>query len=488
MIPEPTLLDDIERLENTARRLEPDAAERETLFKQVIDYAHRHLDDLAEAPAYVGRDDNGRALLDSPISEEGTHLEEALALLRDNVDTAGINAASGRFLGYIPGGGLVYSALGDLLAALSNRYASIFYAGPGAVRMENMLTRWMASIAGYPEDSAGFLASGGSIANLSAIVTARDAFDVAGAAVEKAVVYQTEHTHHCVDKALRVAGLGRCIQRMVRVDDHYRMVPEALDQAIATDAKTGLRPWLVVASAGTTNTGSVDPMRALGEIARGHGLWYHVEGAYGAFFVLCPEGRAILDGMNTSDSLVLDPHKTLFLPYGTGALLVKDRQKLYAAHRGKADYMQDAFDAVEEVSSAFLSPELTKHFRGLRMWLPLKVLGVAPFRAALSEKIQLARYFYEQIQRLDGFEVGPYPDLSVVTYRYVPPRGNADAFNERLVKSIQQDGRIFISSTRFNNTFVLRMAVSCFRTHRDDIDLALEILRDKAKEILDFGF
>ena len=480
-------MDQISRLERTARQLEPDAADRETLFNQVVEYAQRHLAGLAEAPAYVGRDDNGRALLDAPIAEDGISMDEALALLHDNVDTVGINAASGRFLGYIPGGGLPHAALGDLLAALSNRYASVFFAGPGAARMENMLTRWMASIVGYPASSAGFLASGGSIANLSAIVTARDVFDIAGAAVEQAVVYQTEHTHHCIDKALRVAGVGRCIQRMVPVDDRYRMVPEALEEAIAADAGAGLRPWLVVASAGTTNTGAVDPMKEVGEIAHAHGLWYHAEGAYGAFFVLCPEGRAILSGMDTSDSLVLDPHKTLFLPYGTGALLVKDRQKLYDAHKGKADYMQDALDAVEEVSSAFLSPELTKHFRGLRMWLPLKVLGVAPFRAALSEKIHLARYFYEQIQRLDGFEVGPYPDLSVVTYRYVPPRGDADAFNERLAKSIQQDGRIFLSSTRINGTFVLRLAVSCFRTHRDDIDLALEILRDKAAEILDFG-
>ena len=485
MISEPTLLDEIERLESLARRLDPNAADREALFRQVIAYAHRHLDGLAEAPAYVERDDCGRALLDAPIAEDGIGINAALALLHDNVDTVGINAASGRFLGYVPGGGLVYSALGDLLAALSNRYASIFYAGPGAARMENMLVRWMASIVGYPETSMGFLASGGSIANLSAVVAARDAFEVEGEAAGQAVVYQTEHTHHGIDKALRVAGVGRCIQRRVRVDGHYRMVPAALEEAIAADAKAGLRPWLVVASAGTTNTGAVDPMNAIGEIAHAHGLWYHIEGAYGAFFVLCPEGRAILDGMDTSDSLVLDPHKTLFLPYGTGALLVKDGQKLYDAHHVKGIYMQDAFDTEEEVSSAYLSPELTKHFRGLRMWLPLKVLGVAPFRAALSEKLHLARYFYEQIQRLDGFEVGPSPDLSVVTYRYVPPRGDADAFNQRLVQSTQQDGRIYLSSTRINGTFVLRMAVSCFRTHRDDVDLALEILRDKAAALAD---
>jgi glutamate/tyrosine decarboxylase-like PLP-dependent enzyme len=179
----------------------------------------------------------------------------------------------------------------------------------------------------------------------------------------------------------------------------------------------------------------------------------------------------------------MDPHKTLFLPYGTGAVLVKDRQKLFASHNADADYMQDILDEVGELSPADLSPELTKHFRGLRLWLPLKVLGIAPFRAAQSEKIQLARYFFEQIQKIDGFEVGPYPDLSVVTYRYLPKRGNANDFNQRLTQAIQSDGRVFISSTRVDGKFVLRAAILCFRTHLDDIDETLEVLSRKAKEL-----
>ncbi len=476
-------MEEINRLEKTARLLELDTEQQDAAFRRVTDHAQDYLASIAEAPAFAARADNGRALLDAPIAEEGIDLAEALTLIRENVETVGISPTSGRFLGYIPGGGLLYSALGDLLAALSNKYASVFFAAPGAVRIENMLMRWMASIVGFPDTATGFLASGGSIANLSGIVTARDACDLAGDAIAQAVVYQTLHTHHCVDKALRVAGLGRCIRHTVCVDARYRMVPAALDEAIVADKKAGLRPWLVVGSAGTTNTGSVDPLAEIAEVAHAHGLWLHVDGAYGAFFILCPEAQAILHGMDQCDSLVLDPHKTLFVPYGTGALLVKDGQKLYEAHKAGADYMQDTFDAVEEVSSANLSPELTKHFRGLRLWLPLKVLGVAPFRAALSEKLLLARYFYEQIQRIDGFEVGPYPDLSVVTYRYLPPHGDVNAFNQQLVKSIQQDGRIFLSSTRLDGHFTLRMAVSCFRTHLDDIDTALEVLQQKAEEL-----
>jgi glutamate/tyrosine decarboxylase-like PLP-dependent enzyme len=280
-----------------------------------------------------------------------------------------------------------------------------------------------------------------------------------------------------------MAGLSACIKRQVSVDERTRMDAGALSRAIEADRAAGLNPWLVVASAGTTNTGAVDPLAAVAALAEKHGLWFHADGAYGGFFNLCPEGQALLEGMDQADSVVMDPHKTLFLPYGSGALLVKDGSKLYASQNWTAAYMQDIPDDIEELSPSELSPELTKHFRGLRMWLPLKLFGVAPFRAALSEKIHLARYFYEKIQLIEGFEVGPYPDLSVVTYRYVPQRGDVDAFNERLTKEIQQDGRIFISSTRVGGKFVLRMAISSFRTHLSDIDEALDVLDWTAKQV-----
>ncbi len=473
----------IRHLEETARLLEPDAVQRGRLLDQVLAYANHYLDQIPHAPAYIQRADTGRALYDSPIAEEGVDISQALALLQENVNTVGINPTSGRFLGYIPGGGLFHAALGDYLADITNRYAGVFFASPGAVRMENMLLRWMAAVVGYPDTAAGNLSSGGSIANLTAIVTARDAFGLSGESIGRCVVYVTEHVHHCVQKALWVAGLGDCVQRKVRVDGGYRMDPAALAEAIETDRKADLQPWLIVASAGTTNTGAVDPLVSISQVAAAHGLWLHVDGAYGAFFALCPEGEAVLKGMEDSDSIVLDPHKTLFLPYGTGAVLVKDRQKLYAAHNAHADYMRDLVDESGELSPADLSPELTKHFRGLRLWLPLKLLGVAPFRAALSEKIRLARYFHQQIQHMDGFEVGPFPDLSVVTYRYLPKRGDADAFNQRLTQAIQADGRVFISSTLLDSKLVLRLAISCFRTHKDDIDETLDILSRTARQL-----
>ena len=418
-----------------------------------------------------------------PISETGIDLDSALQLLRNNVDTPNLNPASPHFLGYIPGGGLYPSALGDYLAAITNRFAGIFYAAPGAVRMENMLLRWLGDMVGYPIEMAGNLTSGGSIAHLIAIVTARETWHIQPVDIARTVVYTTDQVHHSVAKALHIAGLRTAVLHTIPTDSHYRLDTVALQQAILHDKQAGLRPWLVVASAGTTNVGVVDPLTAVAHIAQHHNLWFHIDGAYGAFFALCEEGQKVLDGMEQSDSIILDPHKGLFLPWGTGAVLVKDRQHLYQAHHVSAHYMQDTLNLVEELSPADLSPELTKHFRGLRLWLPLKLFGIAPFRAALAEKMYLARYFYDKIQHIDGFEVGPYPDLSIVTYRYVPPRGNVDEFNRRLQQAVVNDGRIFISSTQLDGNFTLRLAILGFRTHLETIDLALEILTEKAAQL-----
>ncbi len=473
----------IRQLERIARRLEPSPEEWDELGDKVLDYAYSFIRGMPTGRAYTFGSRSGAGLLASPVTEAGMPVDNVLALLKRHVDTVGVNPGSGRFLGYIPGGSIPVSAFGDFLGAVFNRYSGMFFSSPGAVRMENMMLRWMAAMVGYPAVAGGYLASGGSLANMSAIVTAREAHDIGCAEVPNVVVYLTKHTHHCVDKALRIVGLKECVLRRIPVDDQFRMSATGLEQAIEKDKAQGLRPWLVVASAGSTDTGTIDPLRDIHEITTTHGLWNHVDGAYGAFFVLCPEGAPVLDGIGLSDSLVLDPHKTLFMPYGSGALLVRDKELLARAHGGRGAYFQDIVGHPTELSPAYVSPELTRHFRALRMWLPLKVLGLTPFRAALSEKIRLARHFYEELSKTPGFEVGPYPDLSIVTYRYRPARGDANAFNRELIRRVLQDGRIFISSTLLDDMVVLRMAVVCFRTHLSDIDVALEVLREFSAEL-----
>ena len=251
---------------------------------------------------------------------------------------------------YIPGGPLYHSAIGDYLAAVTNRYSGHFYGSPGAVRMENMLLGWMAEMVGYPPQAAGNLTSGGSIAQLIAFVTAREAFGLQNEDVNQSVVYLTEQSHHSVIKELHITGMGNSIRRVIPTDQNYRMVAGDLEKAIRKDKKGGLLPWLVVATAGTTNTGAVDPLQEIGSTAKQYQAWFHIDGAYGAFFILCESGKRILQGMQDSDSLILDPHKGLFLPYGSGAVLVKDARQLKDAFTFQAIYTQDAAALTGELS------------------------------------------------------------------------------------------------------------------------------------------
>jgi aromatic-L-amino-acid decarboxylase len=478
-----SLTDEIRKLEPVSRLLEPAADERRRARDRVVAYAEDFLDNIDNAPAFVEPHNGGVGLLAEPIGEEPTDLGKLIDLIRDNVDRPGLNPASGGHLGYIPGGGIYHSALGDYLADIGNRFAGTYWGGPGAVRMENLLIDWMRDLAGYPAGTAGNLTSGGSIGNLIGIVAARDGSGIRAADYHRSVIYLTEQAHHSVQKAIRIAGLGEAELRYIPMDERYRMSADALDRAVAADLKAGLRPLVIIAAAGTTDTGAVDPLEAIAGIAARHNVWFHLDGAYGAFFALCDEGKAVLGGMSKSDSIVMDPHKGLFLPYGTGAVLVKHASRLLESFHYQANYMQDAIRDENAHSPADLSPELTKHFRGLRLWLPLKLHGLAPFRAALREKILLARYFHEKIGAVPGFVTGPYPDLSVVTYRYVPRRGDPDAFNERLVAEVRRDGRVFLSSTMLGGRFTLRLAVLSFRTHIETIDFTLRILEEKARLI-----
>lgn len=472
--------DRLEELEALARQLEPDRSTRDHWHQAVTTYGQSFTDQLDELPAFAPLGDKGKGLLEAPPAEEPDNVENVLQLIRDNVDTPGLNPASGGHLGYIPGGGLYPSALGDYLAAVTNRYAGIFFSSPGAVRMENMLIRWLCEQVGYPSTAGGNLASGGSIANLMAVTAARDAKGLRARDVENAVVYLTQQVHHCVDKAMRIAGLGEMVRRFIPMDERFRMKPDELAETIAADQKKGLKPFMVIASAGSTDTGAIDPLPALGDIASTYDLWFHVDAAYGGFFVLTEEGQTKLQGIDKADSLILDPHKGLFLPYGLGMILVKDQNTLLQSNKFEANYMQDAQMVRDEPSPAEMSPELTKHFRGMRMWLPLKLFGVKPFRAALAEKLTLARYFKKQIEQVPGFEVPLEPELSVVLFRYRPNEGDANAFNQELIQQLQKDGRIFMSSTTIDGLVYIRAAILSVRTHRDTIDLAIRILQEKA--------
>ena len=449
------ILREIKTLEEIASQLDPDPAQRAFWRNAVINHTEAYLQNIYKVPAKIEHPEKASALLKSPIQEEPEDIETLLQLVKKNVDEQGLKPSSPGYMAYIPGGGIYPTALGDYLAAIGNHYAGYFFASPGGVRMENMLISWVAEILGFDTSTvAGNLTSGGSFATLIAIHTAREAKQIRAADITQSVIYLTSQTHHAALKAIRVTGLGECIIRYVSMNEKYQMDVSDLENIIIADQEKGLKPFMVIGSAGTTDTGAVDNLETLGDICQKHNLWFHIDAAYGGFFTLVEETKSLFKGIETCDSLVIDPHKGLFLSFGAGIVLVKDKKHLLEAHTSQASYLQDLVNDPSELSPADLSPELSKHFRGMRMWLPLKLFGVATFRAALREKILLARYMYEEMQKIPGIELGPQPMLSVFIFRHIPKEGDINTHNQRLVKAIQDDGRVFLSSTMIGEEFL----------------------------------
>jgi len=322
------------------------------------------------------------------------------------------------------------------------------------------------------------LTSGGSLANFTGVVTARKA--LLPDDFLRGTLYCSNQIHHSFQKAANLAGFPYANIRELPVDETFRIRIDALEEAIARDRRDGWTPFLIAGSAGTTGTGAVDDLEALAHVARENEMWFHVDGAYGALFMLTERGRAALRGIEQADSIILDPHKTLFLPFGTGAVLVKDARTLRRAHSLYADYLPAMQQEDELVDFCEVSPELSRDFRGLRVWLPLKLFGIVPFREQLDEKLDLIQHAVEELRRIEGIEIVAEPQLTITAFRL---RGD-DALNRELLQRINARKRVMLTPTTLpDGRFVIRIAIVSHRTHRDRVDMMLEDIRASVQEM-----
>ncbi|HKB72380.1 MAG TPA: pyridoxal-dependent decarboxylase [Thermoanaerobaculia bacterium] len=417
------------------------------------------------------------------MPEHGAPLEPLLDLLFDRVIPSSFCTPGPGYLAYIPGGGILATAVADLIADATNRYVGVWAAAPGLAQIEADVVAWLAGIVGYPPAARGVLTSGGSISNFSAIVTARR--EKLPPDFLSGSIYGSDQTHHSVEKAAMLAGFPPGSVRSIPTDAKLRIRVDLLAERIAADRAAGAVPFLVVGNAGTTNTGAVDDLPALADLARREGLWFHVDAAYGGFFALTEEGRAILAGIERSDSVILDPHKGLFLPYGTGCLLVRDGGALKRAHALTADYLPEMQEEEEFVDFCQISPELSRSWRGIRVWLPVRLHGIAPFRENLREKLALARLAADALRAMPEIEILAEPQLSIVAFRRAWPGRPSDEVNEanrRLLEAVNARGRVHLTGTMLGGDFAIRICVLSFRTHRDRIEMALEDIRRAIQE------
>ncbi|HKQ62779.1 MAG TPA: aminotransferase class V-fold PLP-dependent enzyme [Candidatus Polarisedimenticolaceae bacterium] len=458
--------------------LEPEPAELRRWIDRCAEFVVEHVGSLADQPSW---DVEGAAELAAsftgPPPESGVPLEQVLARLGPAVAKS-FNTAGPGYLAFIPGGGIPSSALAEFLGQAVNRYVGMNAAAPVLARIEALVVEWLAGLMGYPPTAGGVLTTGGSLSNLIAVVTAR-----AAKLPENfldGTLYVSEECHVSVSKAARIAGFPERAVRRVPVDARYRLVPAALEAAIVADRQHGLRPFLVVPSVGTTNTGAIDPLPEILAIARRHDLWVHADAAYGGFFRLVPDGAARMPGLEACDSITLDPHKGLFLPYGTGCLLAREPQRLLAAHRGGAGYLQDVAAAPGAMNFADISPELSREFRGLRLWLPLVLHGLEPFRRQLAEKLELARWAYDALRDDPRVTMLDAPQLSIVAF-------DAGPIGPELQRRVNARRRVFLSSSSIGGRYVLRLCVLSFRTHQDRIAAAVEAIREEAAALTPAG-
>jgi aromatic-L-amino-acid/L-tryptophan decarboxylase len=460
--------------------LEPDEATVRSWIDTATDLLMEHVRTLGEQPAAnadVSADEVRRLV--EPMPEEASEAGELLRHVVEDLVPRSFNTASPGYFAYIPGGGLLPSAIADLVANMTNRYVGMFATAPLLVRLETNVLRWFLDMVGYPEGARGILTSGGSIANLVALVCARH--EKLGDHFQDGVVYVSDQVHHSVAKAARFVGFAPEQVRVIETGEDLRLTRERLLDAVAEDRRAGRRPAVVVASAGTTNTGVVDDLSGLSEFAKQEGLWLHVDAAYGGFFALTARGKERLAGMESADSITVDPHKGLFLPYGTGCLLVRDGRHLRAPHRSTTGYLPPLNDDSLAQDFTEYSPELSRDFRGLRIWLPLKIFGARAFREALDEKLDLAIYAAREIEKIPGIELLAEPDLSLVTFRKIAAQGeDVDQLNQEFLQRMLAKRKVWMSGAWVKGHFTQRICVISFRSHREDVDRALELIRTES--------
>jgi aromatic-L-amino-acid decarboxylase len=421
--------------------------------------------------------------LREPVPELGTELEPLLELLFRELIPRSFTTPGPGYLAYIPGGGIYPAALADFIADTTNRYTGVWQAAPALVQLEANVLEWLRDWMGFPSGARGLLTTGGSMATFNAIVCARERH--LGTDIRVGTLYTSDQAHHSITKSAKLAGVHADRVRIISVDAFFRMRVDALEAAIARDRAAGLMPFLVVSSAGTTNTGAVDPLDGIADVCVRERLWHHVDGAYGAFFHACPELRPLLRGLPRADSLTLDPHKGMFLPYGTGALLVRDGAALLAVHAATAGYLPQGQEEFYDPSQ--YGPELSRGFPGLRVWLAVKIFGAARYRAAIAEKRSLAVWAAERVARIPGIVMDAAPQLSLFAFHVETPglttQSARNAATERLVERVTARGKVMLTGCTVDGRYLARVCVLSFRTRMGEMETCVKHVAEEAARL-----
>ena len=423
------------------------------------------------------------------VPDEGLEDSEVMEYLRNLVFSGSMYTGHPGFMAYISGSGTATGAVADLVAAAVNQNVGGWRLGPGATELELHLTAWFAKLFGLPDSAGGLVTSGGSMANFVALKVARDralglevrALGVGGL---RLTAYTSSDVHFATTRAADMLGLGSDSVRLIPMDDAFRVDVAAMSERIQKDRAAGFHPFAVIASAGTTATGAIDPMPEIAKLCRDEQLWMHVDAAYGGPAVLAEDLRPLMAGIELADSIVFDPHKWMYTPHSGGVVLVRDLQWLSDSFSAHAAYVHEDKELTGRgLDLGMMGPQLSRSFWALKIFVSLLAHGSKGYGRRISHDASLARYLAERVQEHPNFELMAPVGLSICCFRYVPTglpktsETNAylDQLNERLMAEVQLDGRVYYSNAELNGRFVLRCCIVNFRTEAEHIDEVIAV-------------
>jgi aromatic-L-amino-acid decarboxylase len=445
----------------------------------VVDRIVEHLATLRDQP--VGAKGDPASLLAAyahPAPEQGMEFEAVLEQLERDIFPNSMHVNHPRFLSYVPGPGNFVGAMADALISGYNIFAGTWISGSGPAAVELATIEWLRELCGMPKRTGGLFVSGGTMANLTALAVARHV--KLGERPEGATVYFSDQAHSSLEKALRVIGVPAANARKIPTGPDYRLPMNELAKWIAEDQAAGKKPFCVIASAGTTNTGAIDPLPELSAFCRQQDLWLHIDGAYGAAAMISERGRKLLTGIELADSLSLDPHKWLFQPFEIGCVLMRDIAHLRDTFRILPEYLKDTQQHSAEFNFTDHGLQLTRSFRALKLWMSIKVFGMAAFRAAIDRGFAQAEFVEARLRTMPGWEIVTPAHMGIVCFRYASAD---DAAHLRLVQKVLRDGFSLITSTVLRERSVLRTCTINPRTTNDDIEQSLERLNLLARQL-----
>ena len=460
-----------------AGRIELSREEMQRFGYRVVDLLVEHFAGMRGEPVGAKADPAViRPQLAGTPSETPNDPSALLARLEREVFPNILHVDHPRFFAFVPGPNNFVSAMADALGSGFNVFNGTWLGGSAAAALELATIDWVRDFCGFPGTAGGLFVSGGSMANLTALYAARRA--KLGDRFENARIYFSDQTHSSVERALRVIGFAPEQCRKIKSNEQFQLPMDALAAAIAEDRADGLQPFCVVANAGTTSTGAVDPLPQIADLCARENLWLHADGAYGAATMLCERGRAELVGLERVDSLSLDPHKWLFQSFECGCVLLRDAALLKSAFQIMPDYLRDVHRGTAETNFADYGVQLTRGFRALKVWLSVNTFGVAAFRAAITRGFELAEFAEQELRKQPTCEVLSPARMGIVCFRF----GSDDELQTRLVDQMLRDGYAFLTSTKLKGTTALRFCTINPRTTEEEIVETIKRLRRFAAE------